>query len=141
NERATSTIADTVRNQPNLFGDLIALGLDPSTGHQAGTLNSVGVDLQRSTADNILNAHRGYQVALHAEQAGRLLPGTFNYFELSADGRHYLPIGGRLVLASRLQMGNLTPANGEQAKVPFSKKFFLGGATTLRGWGRYEVSP
>ena len=25
--------------------------------------------------------------------------------------------------------------------VPFAKKFFLGGATSIRGWGRYEISP
>jgi outer membrane translocation and assembly module TamA len=25
--------------------------------------------------------------------------------------------------------------------IPFSKKYFLGGATSIRGWGRYEVSP
>jgi outer membrane translocation and assembly module TamA len=25
--------------------------------------------------------------------------------------------------------------------VPFAKKYFLGGATSVRGWGRYEVSP
>jgi outer membrane translocation and assembly module TamA len=25
--------------------------------------------------------------------------------------------------------------------VPFAKKYFLGGATSIRGWGRYEVSP
>jgi outer membrane translocation and assembly module TamA len=27
------------------------------------------------------------------------------------------------------------------AHVPFSERFFLGGSTSLRGWGRYEVSP
>ena len=25
--------------------------------------------------------------------------------------------------------------------MPFSKRYFLGGATSLRGWGRYQVSP
>jgi outer membrane protein insertion porin family len=25
--------------------------------------------------------------------------------------------------------------------VPFFKRYFLGGATSMRGWGRYEVSP
>jgi len=25
--------------------------------------------------------------------------------------------------------------------VPFFKRYFLGGATNLRGWGRFEVSP
>ena len=40
----------------------------------------MGFDLQHSTADSVLNARRGYQFAFHAEQAGRLLPGTFNYY-------------------------------------------------------------
>ena len=25
--------------------------------------------------------------------------------------------------------------------MPFSKRYFLGGATSIRGWGRYEISP
>ena len=25
--------------------------------------------------------------------------------------------------------------------MPFAKKYFLGGATSIRGWGRYEISP
>ena len=25
--------------------------------------------------------------------------------------------------------------------MPFSRRFFLGGATSVRGWGRYELSP
>jgi outer membrane protein insertion porin family/translocation and assembly module TamA len=29
----------------------------------------------------------------------------------------------------------------DSSKVPFSKRYFLGGATSLRGWGRYQVSP
>src|SRR5216110_2387805 len=47
----------------------------------------------------------------------------------------------RLVLASRLQLGNIRPVGQDPANVPFSKKYFLGGATSIRGWGRYEVSP
>src|SRR5207244_3862785 len=120
---------------------LIALGLDPRTDRQNGTLNALGFDLQHSTADNLLNAHRGYQVAFHAEQAGRIVPGTYNYYAVSADGRHYLPITEKVVLASRLQLGNIRPVGLDEVNVPFSKKYFLGGATSIRGWGRYEVSP
>jgi outer membrane translocation and assembly module TamA len=25
--------------------------------------------------------------------------------------------------------------------VPFAKRYFLGGATSIRGWGRYEIGP
>jgi outer membrane protein assembly complex protein YaeT len=140
-EHDSSSISPDVLHDPSLFATLIALGLDPISGKQNGTLNAFGFDLQHSTADNLLNAHRGYQVAFHAEQAGRLLPGTFNYYAVSADGRHYLPITDTITIASRVQLGNIRPVGNAQANVPFSKRFFLGGATSIRGWGRYEVSP
>ena len=140
-EHDASTISSNVLTDPTLRNNLIALGLDPSTASQHGTLTALGFDVQHSTADNLLNARRGYQASFHTEQAGRFLPGTFSYWLVFADGRHYLPVGRSLVLANRAQMGNIAPANGDQANVPFSKKYFLGGATTIRGWGRYEVSP
>jgi outer membrane protein assembly factor BamA len=140
-ERNSSTISRDVLGDESLRNNLIALGLDPETGSQSGTLNAMAFDLQRSTADNLLNARRGYQLALHVEQAGRLVPGTYNYDALSVDARQYLPIGSRVVVASRLQLGNIRPAAGAPGNVPFSKKYFLGGATSLRGWGRYEIGP
>jgi outer membrane protein insertion porin family len=140
-ERDSSAIATNVLGDLTLRNNLIALGLDPRTGQQSGTLNALGFDFQHSTADNVLNAHRGYQVAFHTEEAGKLLPGTFNYFAISADGRHYLPFSDKIVLATRLQLGNIDAGANDLTRVPFSKKYFLGGATSIRGWGRYEVSP
>ena len=140
-ERDSSSIATGVLGDFKLRNNLIALGLDPRTGEQRGTLNAAGFDFNRSTADNMLNAHHGYQIAFHTEEAGKLLPGTFNYVAVSADGRHYLPFGDKIVLASRVQLGNIAPGGSDQALVPFAIKYFLGGATSIRGWGRYEVSP
>jgi outer membrane protein insertion porin family/translocation and assembly module TamA len=140
-EHSTSSIADAVRDDPSLIDDLIALGLDPATGTQEGTLVALGLDLRHSTADNLLNARRGYQANVHVEEAGYGVPGTFNYYLVTAEGRHYLPLGDDFVVATRLQLGNIDAADNGGVDVPFSKKFFLGGASTLRGWGRYEVSP
>jgi len=140
-EKTSSAIAEEVLNDPELRDDLIALGLDPTTGKQEGTLSALGVDFQRSTADNLLNPTRGFQLGVHAEQAGVLLPGTFNYYSIAADTRHYQPIGEDFVLATRLQLGNIAATGADATNVPFSKKYFLGGAATLRGWGRYEVGP
>jgi outer membrane protein assembly complex protein YaeT len=142
-EHDKSAIESDVLTDLSLRNSLIALGLDPTTGEQNGTLNALGFDLQHSTADNVLNAHRGYQVAFHAEQAGRIVPGTFNYYSISVDGRHYLPVGAgdRFIVATRLQMGSIRPVGNDRTNIPFSKKYFLGGATSVRGWGRYEISP
>jgi outer membrane protein assembly complex protein YaeT len=140
-EYTSSAISADALNDPTLRDELIALGLDPTTGRQEGEVSAVSLDFFRSTADDLLNATRGYQVALHAEQAGRVLPGTFRYVAVSADGRYYVPVTSRIVAANRLQAGTIDPADDDPANVPFSKKHFLGGATSIRGWGRYEVSP
>ena len=127
---------------PEFIPQLIALGFNPTTLEQNGTLNAFGFDFQHSTADNLLNAKRGYQVAFHAEEAGRFVPGGFNFYSGSADARHYLPfINDKFVLASRAQIGNIRPAGQDPSNVPFSRKYLLGGASSIRGWGRFEVSP
>lgn len=142
NERDNSTITEEFRDDPTLRDDLIALGLDPETGHQDGTLNAFALDLQRSTADNLLNATKGYQIATHLELTPNFLPGQYKYRALTADARHYLPISSRLTFANRAQAGSISPLDeAEPGQVPFSKKYFLGGATSIRGWGRFEVSP
>ena len=92
-------------------------------------------------SDSLLNARRGFHVSLHAEDAAPLSSGSFNYFAAQADGRHYLPIGDNVVLASRLQIGNIRPAGDDPRNEPFSKRYFLGGATSVRGWGRFELGP
>ena len=68
-------------------------------------------------------------------------PAAYNYYAVSADARHYLPIGESIVIANRMQVGNIDQAGEDPANVPFSKKYFLGGASSIRGWGRYEISP
>jgi outer membrane protein assembly complex protein YaeT len=143
-EHSSSQIDPAFANSadfPEFIDELISLGFDPTTLEQNGVLNALGFDLHHSTADNVLNARRGYQVGFHVEEAGRLVPGSYNYYAASADARHYLPLGERLVVASRAQVGNIRPIGQDPGNVPFSKKYLLGGASSIRGWGRYEVSP
>jgi outer membrane protein assembly complex protein YaeT len=140
-EWSSSEISDEALNDPTLRDDLIAIGLDPTTGKQEGLLTDIAFDFQHTTTDSVLNASRGYQIGVHGESAGNFLPGSFDYTSVSFDARHFLPLHDRVVVASRLQLGNINPAGDDPANVPFSKKYLLGGSTSIRGWGRYEVSP
>ncbi|HXE81665.1 MAG TPA: BamA/TamA family outer membrane protein [Vicinamibacterales bacterium] len=129
--------------------ELIALGLDPRDGTQSGTLVGLEFDIRRNQTDGLLDARRGYYAALHLEQAGAWLPGAFDYYLATLEGRYYLTVADRAVLAARLQVGALDGIGRARdpldetrfSHVPFSKRFFLGGSTSLRGWGRFEVSP
>lgn len=149
-ERETYTIPPETLLDLTLRDDSIALGLDPRTLRGKGILAAVAFNLQRNTTGNILDARRGYLAAFHAEKAGHWLSGDFNYYQVNLEGRHYLTIGKRFVVANRARLGSLdgpTPdedLNCQQSNlfrecVPFFKRYFLGGSTSLRGWGRFEV--
>ena len=141
NEWEDYVISNEALNDLSFRDDLIALGLDPTTGEGRGQLSSVMVDFGRSTADSLLDAKRGYVATLHLEQAGRWLAGDFDFYELTAEGRYYLSLGNRAVVAVRGRAGSIDAWGPEEDLVPFFKLYFLGGSTNLRGWGRYEVSP
>jgi outer membrane protein assembly complex protein YaeT len=154
--RPTTTVSFTYANEwedyqvseqtladPTTWDDLIALGIDPRTGAGRGRRSSFSLDGGRNTTNNVLDARRGYVAALHLEQAGTWLGGDFDYWEINGELRHYVTIARRLVLAVRARGGSIDGigATPENVNVPFYKLYFLGGATNLRGWGRYDVAP
>jgi len=132
-------VAPSVLADPTFRDELIALGLNPETGRGSGTVTGVDVDFQRSTSLNPLDPRQGYLVSGHVEKAGPVLRGTFDYTEFLGEVRGYLPFGPRVVWANRARSGTL--AGPSAALIPFYKRYFVGGSTSVRGWGRYQVSP
>jgi outer membrane protein assembly complex protein YaeT len=139
NEFQRSSISNAGLTDFTIRNNLIALGLDPrGTAH--GTTAAVAFDANRNTTNSLLDANRGYVVSGHVEQAGKWLWGTYNYWEVTGEARHYTRVARSFVWANRLHAGTID-ALGDSSNVPFFKRYFLGGATSIRGWGRFEVSP
>lgn len=141
NEYQSSSIAREALEDFTVRDDLIALGLDPTDGTAEGTLAAIAFDVSRNTTTNLLDPRSGYVLNGHYEHASTWLRGTYKFRAMTAEGRHYVPVGERVVVANRLRLGNIEPADDDPANVPFYRRFFLGGASSIRGWGRYEVSP
>jgi outer membrane protein assembly complex protein YaeT len=141
NEYQSSAITKAALEDFSIRDELISLGLDPRDGTSRGTLSAVAFDITRNTTNNLLDARNGYVLTGHAEQAGKWLWGSFNYWSIVAEGRHYLPIARKVVVANRLRIGSIDALGDLEASVPFYKRYFLGGASSVRGWGRFEVSP
>ena len=141
NEFQSYQVSDLALRTPSFAKTLIALGLDPLNGKARGLLSSVDLDFHRSTADNSLNARSGYTVDAHLEQAGRTLRGDYEFVETILEGRYYAAFGQRAVLAVKVRGGSIGVPHGENLKVPFFRRYWLGGATSLRGWGRFDVAP
>jgi outer membrane protein insertion porin family/translocation and assembly module TamA len=120
---------------------LLALGLDPSTGTGRGTVSAVIADAQRNTVLNLLDARGGSLLSMHAEAAVKAAGGDFAYRELSGEGRGYWSLNPNVVFAAHLRAGSIGTSGDPKTSVPFFKRYFLGGANSLRGWGRFEVAP
>jgi outer membrane protein assembly complex protein YaeT len=141
NELEDFRVTDEALADPSYRSELIALGLDPETGAGRGTLVALRLEGERRTSLNPLDPSRGYVLAGAVERAGGFLPGSYTYTEFSGEGRYYLPLGRRIVAAQRLRVATIDAPEPTDASVPFFKRYFLGGSTSLRGWSRYSVSP
>lgn len=137
-ERVRYTVRPDILADLTNVDTLIALGLDPIDGRGSGTKAAIAVDYERSSVDNLANPTRGYGLGASWEEARPALGGTFDYRKFTVDSRGYLPIGSS-VIAARLRAGTILADT--DAAAPFSERYFLGGSTSLRGWGRYQVSP
>ena len=141
NEHEDYTISEDARADLSFRDELIALGLDPRTGRHEGQRSAISFDFSRNTADNLLDAKRGYIASVHLENAGGFLGGTYRYREVTGEGRFYQQLGNFAVFAVQARSGILEASGPPDVRVPFFKRYFLGGATNLRGWGRFEMAP
>ncbi|MDA0873438.1 MAG: BamA/TamA family outer membrane protein [Bacteroidetes bacterium] len=62
------------------------------------------------------------------------------YVRFSADVRRYHPLTGRSVLAWKVIVGMAQPL-GDADVVPFDRRFYTGGASSIRAWRLRELGP
>jgi len=120
---------------------LISLGMNPETGEGVGTVAAVSAEVAHNTVDNLLDARRGSLMNLRAENALRVLGGDFAYLELTSELRAYASLTPTVSVAARARVGSIGTGEDPETSVPFFKRYFLGGSSSLRGWGRFEVAP
>ena len=141
NEYQRSSVSNAALLDLSLRDELIALGLDPRDGEFRGTLSALAFDAGRNTTTSLLDARSGYVINGHLEQAGKWMRGSFDYWSALGEFRHYLPVNRRVVIANRIRLGTIDALGDLGSNVPFYKRYFIGGSSSLRGWGRLDVSP
>ncbi len=62
------------------------------------------------------------------------------YLRFVGEAREYRPIGRRSVLAAKAVVGVAHPT-GQAEVVPFDRRFYTGGANSVRGWKLRELGP
>jgi translocation and assembly module TamA len=87
--------------------------------------------------DDALTPRSGFWASLRLE-TGWVFSGSSFYLKLTPEVRGYLPLGSRVVLATRVRFG--AGLLSDRA-IPIPQRYFGGGGESHRGFGRRRLSP
>ena len=114
-------------------------GFDPAIAED-NTLLIQFSEVQWNTSDSLLNPSRGTVLRGRIDHANTALVSDFSFVKLVLEGRHYAPLWGPFLLATRLKVGGIQPY-GASTEVPFNVRFFAGGAGSVRGFPLNRLGP
>ncbi|OJF98004.1 hypothetical protein AX761_13500 [Rhizobium sp. 58] len=102
---------------------------------------SIPLEYVRDTRDDKLNATEGYRASLSVKPSYEINGQTFfSSFEGSAAAYQSLDAANRFVLAGKIGAGSIFGGDS-LADIPATRRFFLGGGGTVRGYSYQEISP
>ncbi len=89
--------------------------------------------------DHPFDTREGGYFSLRTEEGGSYAGGAFTYEKLVGEARGYAPIGRRIVVAARTEVGKIY-VQGDTGS-PITRRFFLGGPDSHRGFNYDRLSP
>ncbi|HWC02569.1 MAG TPA: outer membrane protein assembly factor BamA [Methylomirabilota bacterium] len=133
------TISGLYRLEDVTVSDVSEFASEDLKKEEGSKLNSVVESaLTRDTRDSIFEPTRGSRNSIEFSFAG--LGGDTQFYKFVTESAWFVPLPVfNLVWAVRGLFGMAEGWGGQE--VPIFERFFLGGATTLRGQGTREVSP
>ncbi|WP_343073653.1 BamA/OMP85 family outer membrane protein [Pyxidicoccus fallax] len=119
----------------------IVLGCTSTSGQCYTALSFVEVAAAWDRRDDPIAPREGYYLAMSVQKGGGPLFGGYEYVRLLPDVRYFQPLDAdrRLILAVKVRMGTLNPANNSPTSIV--TRFFSGGATAMRGFNGQRLSP
>lgn len=110
-------------------------------GLQQADVSSFIFDLKHDKQDNPLTPHKGYKVFTTFEAASDMLAGDANYRRFQSSASYHQPIGDGRWMHFGVTHGFVTTDRGPDKDLPFNKRFFPGGDSSIRGYQFGEASP
>ncbi len=119
-----------------------------------GLLSAFAGKIEWADLDDPINPKEGARASLFAEYGGGPVGGDFNYIKLIGEARGYYPLNNlvtgkarekmpfewEVVAAARGSVGWSEPL-GDTDSIPIFKRFYAGGASSVRGFARHAVGP
>lgn len=120
----------------------IVSGASQDVRDEAGTntVSMVTLGVTRDTRDNIFSPRKGMVLNGVAEYAGGTLGGNKDFYKLTGQAAAYFTYLRGLVLELKLRAG-VAEEFDDTVNVPLYERFYVGGASTIRGYAERLVGP
>jgi len=102
------------------------------------TVSSLESGLRFQRLDDPLDPVRGEVFDYQIESGLGVLGGEFDFVRQQLVARLFRPLSSRCSTVGRIRLGSVDPVR-QGDYVPISKRFFAGGARSMRGYGFQEV--
>ncbi len=109
-------------------------------GSQNPVVGELILDLQHNRLDNPLYPHQGYQLLGNLEYATPYLGGQADFLRADLAATYHLPLNNSEWLHFRIRHG-VAVTLGNSQDLPFVRRFFPGGADSIRGYQEGEAAP
>jgi outer membrane protein assembly complex protein YaeT len=123
-------LSDVAEATPQALGEIRTKGI----------LTGPSLGLVWNSTDDLFQPSRGEVVSFNADQAGGFWGGRYEFFKLTGEAKKYFPIGWDTIFAGRLKLG-VADAIGSKKNYPLFERFFAGGQSSVRGFGRRRLGP
>lgn len=97
------------------------------------------VGFNRNTTSNAFNPSSGWRIDGHFTYMGIGFRSKYHYYKNEIGLVRYHQLDKDWTIAGRIRAGFIQPTREEET--PIEDRFLLGGASSLRGWGRHQISP
>ncbi len=115
-------------------------------GIEDNTLFLQFLEAERTTRENrfnpvkTLNPTKGTLLTGRLDHSNTALLSDASFVKLTVEGRYYIPLPRRTVLATRLKIGGIEPYAGTST-IPTNVRFFGGGPGSVRGYDLNRLGP
>jgi outer membrane protein insertion porin family len=118
--------------------ELSDIQLDPSELKHNKSVISSGINVNSS--DDPFYPKKGYRLKADVSFAGLGSVSAVHYYKLDFSLVNYFAVDNEVTLATKISSG-VIQAVGKSLLTPVEERYYLGGASSLRGWGRHRISP
>lgn len=102
--------------------------------------SSIEIGFERITSTPIFNPYYGSSVSIALHYSGLGLGSKYHFFRPTFDFRKYKDLTNWLIFAFKIKIGSIFSYDNDGI-IPFEERFYSGGSSSIRGWGRFELGP